>query len=49
MCWREGGGGIPLMIRNKKIKFKKDTGFSFHVLFSSYLGDGGYPPIWTFF
>ena len=44
-----GVGGIPLMIRNKKIKFKNDKGFSFHFLFSSNLGDGGIPYIQTFF
>ena len=49
VCWREGGGGIPLMIRNRKIKFKNDKGFSFHFSFLFLLGDGGYPPIWTFF
>ena len=37
------------MIRNKKITFKNDKGFSFHFLFSSYLGDGGYSPYLDFF
>ena len=40
-CWREGGGGVPLMFRNKKIKFKNDKGFSFYFSFLFLLGDGG--------
>ena len=45
-----GGGGIPLMFRNKKkIKLKNDKGFSFYFSFLFLLGDGGVsPPIWTF-
>ena len=38
-------GGIPLMFRNKKIKFKNDKGFSFYFSFLFLLGDGGVSPL----
>ena len=40
-----GVGGIPLMFRNKKIKFKNDKGFSFYFSFLFLLGDGGVSPL----
>ena len=49
MYWREGVGGIPLMFRTKKIKFKNDKGFSFYFSFLFLLGDGGVSPLYLAF